>query len=78
MLERRFFVVLQYLIDTGLHSNVIWGLNSLKLVFIDEYPDFKPKMVALLFTLSLSVTGFWLLFVGWFRAHTIMVYDSSW
>ena len=64
-MERRFFIVLQYLLDTGLHSNVLWGLNSLKLVFVDEYPEFNSSMIALLFTISMSVSGFWIVFVGW-------------
>ena len=67
LLERRFFVVLQYLIDTALHAGVIWGWASLRLIFESEFPEFSTKKIALLFTICMAVTGVWLVFVGWIR-----------
>ena len=66
-MERRFFVVLQYLIDTGLHSNVIWAWATMRLIFGIEYPEFSAKMSALAFTIAFSVTGLWTILVGWVR-----------
>ena len=66
-LERRFFVVLQYLLDVALHSTIIFGWATMRLIFDLEFPDFPAKSSALIFTLSLSLTGLWLIFVGWIR-----------
>ena len=66
-MERRFFVVVQYLLDVALHSTIIFGWATMRLIFDLEFPDFPAKSSALIFTLSLSLTGLWLIFVGWIR-----------
>ena len=65
--DRKFFVVLQYLLDCALHSNIIWGWATMRLIIEIEFPNFPPKIAALLFTAALSLSGVWLIFVGWIR-----------
>ena len=59
LLERRFFVVLQFLLDAVLHANTLFGWAIMRLIFDVEFPA-KPS--ALIFTLAI-----WLIFVGWIR-----------
>ena len=66
-LERQFFVVLQYMLDVALHAHILFAWATIRLIFDVEFPEFSAKSSALIFTLSLSLTGFWLIFVGWIR-----------
>ena len=65
--ERRLFVVLQFLLDAALHANILFGWATMRLIFDVEFPDFPAKSSALIFTLAMSLTGSWLIFVGWIR-----------
>ena len=66
-MERKFFVVLQYLIDCALHSNIAWGWATTRLILEIEFPNFPSEIEALLLPVALSLGGVWLIFVGWIR-----------